>query len=212
MDVCVARASAAVVQQVPPTAVDWFVDWQRKITAAAEQFPGYQGTDVYPPADGQSDQWVVIVHFEDDEALEKWLNSPERAQWVAKLRAEVGEFDLKKLPGGFSAWFAGLNTPADEVPPWKMAMTVFFGLYPTVMLLTIFVAPFTSWMGFSYSMLIGNALSVSILQWIVVPMLMVPLSRWLKAKPGNWAVSLGGLGVLLLLLVVIAAMFRLVTG
>ena len=80
-------------------------------------------------------------------------------------------------------------------------MTVFFGLYPTVMLLTIFVGPFTAWMGFSYSMLIGNALSVSILQWIVVPMLMVPLSRWLKAKPGNWALSLGGLGLLTLLLV-----------
>jgi uncharacterized protein len=212
MDVCLARASAAVVQQVPSAARDWFVDWQRKITTAAEQFPGYQGTDVYPPTDAQSNQWVVIVHFEDDESLEAWLGSPVRAQWVEKLHAEVGEFELKRLPGGFSAWFAALSTPADEVPPWKMATTVFFGLYPTVMLLTIFVGPFTAWMGFSYSMLIGNALSVSILQWIVVPALMAPLGRWLKAKPGNWALSLGGLGLLILLLVAMAAVFRPVTG
>ena len=175
MEVCVARASAAIVHQVPPAAVDWFLDWQRNIMAAAEQFPGYQGTDVYPPAGGQRNEWVAVIHFEDDESLERWLNSPVRAQWVDKLRAEVGEFELKKLPGGFSAWFARLNAPADEIPSWKMATTVFFGLYPTVMLLTIFVAPYTSWMGFSYSMLIGNALSVSILQWIVVPMLMKPL-------------------------------------
>jgi antibiotic biosynthesis monooxygenase (ABM) superfamily enzyme len=212
MEVRVAKASAAIVQQVPPAARAWFVDWQKKITESAQEFPGYQGTDVYPPTDSQSNQWVVIVHFEDDESLEKWLNSPVRAQWVEKLRARVGEFELKKLPGGFSAWFPGLNTPDDEVPPWKMAMTVFFGLYPTVMLLTIFVAPSTSWMGFSYSMLISNALSVSILQWIVVPLLTPPLGRWLRAKPSNWALSLAGLSLLILLLVAMAALFRVVTG
>jgi uncharacterized protein len=212
MEVCVARASAAIVHQVPPAVKDWFLDWQRNITAAAEQFSGYQGTDVYPPAGGPSDPWVVIVHFENDKSLDEWLNSPVRAQWVDKLRAEVGEFELKKLPGGFSAWFARLHAPVDEIPSWKMAATVLLGLYPTVMLLAIFVSPHTSWMGFSYSMLIGNALSVSILQWIVVPMLMAPLGPWLKARPHKWALSLGGLGVLVGLLVAIAAALRPVTG
>ena len=32
MEVCVARASAAIVQRVPPAAVDWFNEWQRGVT------------------------------------------------------------------------------------------------------------------------------------------------------------------------------------
>ncbi len=207
-----ARASAAIVHQVPPAAKDWFVEWQRNITTVAERFAGYQGTDVYPPASEQSNEWVSVIHFENDDSLERWLNSPARAECVDKLRAEVGEFELKKRSGGFSAWFAGLDAPPDTVPSWKMATTVLLGLYPTVMLLTIFVGPYTSWMGASYSMLIGNALSVSILQWIVVPILMKPLAGWLKARPDRWALSFGGLGVLLGLLVAIAAALRPVTG
>ncbi len=108
MEVRVSRASAVVVQRVPAALADWFMEWQSGVTAAAEGFAGYRGTDVYPPADGQRDEWVVVIHFDDEKSLQEWLDSPVRAQWVEKLRAQVGDFELKALPGGFGPWFAGL--------------------------------------------------------------------------------------------------------
>ena len=115
------------------------------ISAAAEGFAGFRGTDVYPPADGQRDEWVVVIHFDDEKALQDWLASPVRARWVEKLRAQVGDFELKAVPGGFGPWFAGLARSPTEVPhSWKVALTVLLALYPTVMLLTIFVGKVAS--------------------------------------------------------------------
>jgi antibiotic biosynthesis monooxygenase (ABM) superfamily enzyme len=212
--VCVARASAAIVQRVPPEAVNWFNEWQRGVTATAQAFPGYEGTDLFPPTDNRSDEWITVIHFDDDESLQRWLDSTERAEWVEKLRATVGNFELKMLHGGFSQWFAGLTDAADEGPPaWKMALTVLLALYPTVMLLAIFVAPYTSRLGLSVSMLICNALSVSLLQWVVVPTLRVWLGPWLTANSDKAKrASIVGLCCIVALLVALAVVFRLVTG
>jgi len=191
------------------------MDWQRGVTGAAEGFAGYRDTDVYPPADNLRDEWVVVIHFDDEKSLQGWLDSSVRAQWVEKLRAQVGNCELKALPGGFGSWFAGLAEGSDRThpPSWKMALTVLLGLYPTVMLLTLFPGPYTEPLGLALAMLIGNALSVSILQWAVMPMLNTLLAPWLKANSEQQrAVSVGGLILILILMVGLALLFRQVTG
>jgi antibiotic biosynthesis monooxygenase (ABM) superfamily enzyme len=215
VEVRVSQSSAVVVQRVPAAASEWFMQWQRGVTAAAEGFAGYRGTDVYPPTDEGDDHWVTIIHFDDAKSLQGWLDSPARAQRVEELRAKVGDFELKALPGGFGAWFASRDRGPDGAPPpsWKMALTVLLGLYPTVMLLTLFPGPFTRPLGLALAMLIGNALSISLLQWVVMPMLNKLLSPWLKANsPQQRAFSAGGLCLILLLLAGVAIIFRQVTG
>ncbi len=171
MEVHISRASAVVVQQVPAVLAEWFMEWQSGVTGAAEGFAGYRGTEVYPPGDNQRNEWVVVIHFDDENSLQGWLDSSVRAQWVEKLKAQVGDFELKRLPGGFGSWFTGLAHGPEQTPPpsWKMALTVLLGLYPTVMALTLFPGPYMEPLGLAMAMLIGNALSVSILQWAVMP-------------------------------------------
>src|SRR5437870_503114 len=94
----ISRASAVIVQRVPPALADWFMEWQRGIGAAADSSPGYKGADVFPPAEGQGQEWVVLLHFEDERTLHAWLDSPLRAQWVDKLRTQVGNFELSEMP------------------------------------------------------------------------------------------------------------------
>ena len=43
MSMCIAKASAAIVQHVPAPAVDRYLAWQHDIAAVAAQFPGYLG-------------------------------------------------------------------------------------------------------------------------------------------------------------------------
>jgi antibiotic biosynthesis monooxygenase (ABM) superfamily enzyme len=208
------RASSVIVQRIPPDAAEVFLEWQRAITAAAALFPGYQTTEIYPPSSPQK-EWVVVFHFDDPTTLRAWLDSPQRAEWLAKLPREFRDFRLKTLPSGFGAWFAGTDEePGVVLPPsWKMALTVLFTLYPTVMLLSIFVWPHLTPFGLALMILISNALSVSILQWIVQPVLNPVLGPWLRANQGKQrAYSLGGLAVLLLLLGGMALVFRLVAG
>ena len=93
-----------------------FLECQRGLTGAAEGFPGYQGTELYPPADDRQQEWVAVIHFDNQESLKRWIDSPERAEWVKKLRDEIGDFQLKTLPSGFGAWFAGLETGPEGEP------------------------------------------------------------------------------------------------
>jgi antibiotic biosynthesis monooxygenase (ABM) superfamily enzyme len=191
------------------------MEWQRGVTGAAEHFSGYRETDVYPPADGMRDEWVVVIHFDDEKSLQGWLESSVRAQWVESLETRVGAFELKALPGGFGCWFADSADGSDRThpPAWKMAMTVLLGLYPTVMALTLFPGPYTAPLGLAWAMLIGNALSVSILQWLVMPVLNSLLAPWLKADSAQQrAFSVGGVFLILVLLAGFAFMFHQVTG
>jgi uncharacterized protein len=211
----VSRATAVVVQRVPASAVDWFLEWQRDATRAAEAFAGYSSTEVFPPHDGAGDEWVTLIHFEDDPALKHWLDSTERSRCLKALRARVGEFELKTLGGGFGAWFAEQARDADAPAPpgWKMALCVVLGLYPTVMLLSMTVGLVTDRWGLALSMLVGNALSVSILQWGVMPVLTRLLKPWLQANDAaKPRLMLGGLALVLLALAVMATVFRLITG
>jgi antibiotic biosynthesis monooxygenase (ABM) superfamily enzyme len=209
-----ARASSVIVHRVSPDRVEQFLELQRGITEAANAFPGYQATDVYPPAEGQQSEWVVVIHFDGPGTLQRWLDSSVRAEWIEKHRNLLGDFRLKTLPAGFGAWFAGLaNGSAADPPPWKIALSVLLALYPTVMVLAIGLGPYFTPLGLAVAMLVSNALSVTILQWAVTPALTPLLRPWLRAnEPHQRALSLGGLVAILLLLGGTAVLFRLVTG
>ncbi|HTN74064.1 MAG TPA: antibiotic biosynthesis monooxygenase [Pirellulaceae bacterium] len=215
MEACIPQSSAVIVQRVPREATEQFRQWQRDVTEVAKSFAGFEGTDVYPPTAEQIDEWVTLIHFENAPTLQHWLDSPERAVWVERLRATVGDFELKRLNGGFSLWFAGIKSAAaaPPLPAWKMALTVLLGLYPTVLLLTLVVGPFTAPLGFAISMLIGNALSVALLQWVVVPCLMRVLRPWLAANASaTRGLSCAGVGLILASLLGLAAFYQALVG
>jgi antibiotic biosynthesis monooxygenase (ABM) superfamily enzyme len=94
-----------------------------------------------------------------------------------------------------------------------MALSVLLGLYPTVMLLAIVVGPHTNRFGLAAAMLIGNAMSVSLLQWAVMPAVQAVLDPWLRASgPRGTAVTIWGSVLILLVLVGLMFFFRAVAG
>jgi antibiotic biosynthesis monooxygenase (ABM) superfamily enzyme len=208
------RASSVIVHRLRPDRVGRFLEFQRGITEAARAFPGYQATDVYPPAEGRQAEWVVVIHFDGPEALQRWLDSPVRARWVERIRTEVGDFRLKTLPTGFGAWFAGQvdGSEGGQPPSWKIALAVLLALYPTVMVLSL-VLPSPDRFGTALTMLVSNVLSVCILQWGVTPALNAVLAPWLRANGTDGRrVTLVGLVLILATLGAMAALFRRVTG
>src|SRR5437016_3115867 len=81
-------ASAVIVQRVPADKAERFLALQDGIVRAAQGFPGYQKVDIYPPAKREHMEWVVVIHFDDPEALQRWLDAPVRAEWIAKFQSE----------------------------------------------------------------------------------------------------------------------------
>ncbi len=81
-----------------------------------------------------------VIHFDDEMSLREWLDSSVRAQWVERLQAKVGDFELRLCREASAVVCRPRSQSWGGHPPpsWKMALTVLLGLYPTVMLLTLF--------------------------------------------------------------------------
>ncbi len=204
------RASSIIVHRVQPDRVDTFLQWERAITSAASLFPGYQVTEAYPPANPELQEWVVLMHFDDAKTLESWLNSTQRADWMAKLPPESRNFQVKTLPSGLGEFL--LKPPAEKrnLPHWKSFLAVLFALYPTVMLLNFFLAPHLKPLGLPLAMLISNAASVAFLEYLAMPFLSKALAPWLQAnEPKDRPLSFLGLTLLLTALSLMAYTFNL---
>jgi antibiotic biosynthesis monooxygenase (ABM) superfamily enzyme len=209
------RVSTVVVQRVPADRVSRFLECQRALIGAAKAFPGYQSTELIPPSEERPEEWVAVIHFDDQQSLQLWLDSPVRAEWVKKLREDIGDFELKTLPSGFGIWFAGLATGPDRPPPasWKIAMTVLLWLYPVVMVLAVLTRPLIPLLGIAAVMLISNTLSVAIGQWLTMPLLTNLLRPWFGANtPDKRMLSIGVLILMWLFLGCLVVLFRFATG
>src|SRR5580658_7081923 len=75
------RVSTVVVQRVPTDRVSRFLECQRALIGAAKTFPGYQSTELVPPSEERPEEWVAVIHFDDQQSLQLWLDSPVRAEW-----------------------------------------------------------------------------------------------------------------------------------
>jgi antibiotic biosynthesis monooxygenase (ABM) superfamily enzyme len=195
------------VQKIAEEKRGRFLDWQNTITQATAKFAGYDRTELYPPAPGVQDDWVTVVHFRSNEELEAWLNSDVRAELNRRFYEEFGDFDLRKVASGLGFWFQ-----LSDVPPWKMVLTVVAGLYPTLLVMQVLVAPFLKGHPFVVQLLLGSFISVSCLQWIVMPPLRKLLGWWHHPSQPNRALDITGAVLVLGFLVLCAALFRLYLG
>jgi antibiotic biosynthesis monooxygenase (ABM) superfamily enzyme len=206
------RASTVITQHYPANKADTFMAWQREVAALAGAYPGYQATEVYPPT-GDGDEWVIIIHFDDEAMLRAWLDAPERAAWLAELPHEALGFRQQTMPTGFGSWVAGQTADGTPVPHWKSFLLVLVALYPVVMLLALIVSPRTAGLGLAFAMLVGNVISVAILEWAVMPLLNRALAPWLAAHGRDGRlVSVVGAALIVAAVLGMAVLFRFVGG
>lgn len=197
------------LHSVAPGKETEFIAAQGDVTLASSKYPGYQGTIVFP-ADA-SGQWMSVLRFRTAGQLNEWIRSRERQAALPRLRGGLTR-DFAELPR--SAPFGSTVRVADGqtkiTPGWKSAMLVVLCLYPTVILLSKSLAPALAHLGVgpSFSMFVGNVVSVALLQWVLVPAASLPFRRWLDPIDGAAArISLGGAAVLVVAYAVLMLIF-----
>ncbi|QDU64079.1 Antibiotic biosynthesis monooxygenase [Planctomycetes bacterium Pan216] len=200
------RYTVVVTQRVEKHKEAAFIEWQREITTAAAQLPGYVRTEIFEPIDERGVDWVVLVHFKDNQSLENWLQSPARAYWTDRCHREFSNYSVTKR-GGLEAWFGNLDE-ADAIPGWRIVLTVILVLYPTVMTITTLLSPHLSPLPLPIVILIGNIISVNMLQWALMPITTRLLSRWLRPlESSGLLITIAGTVGIVLLITMIAAFF-----
>ena len=175
-------ASTIVTTRVKAGSDTWFADWQGRMGAAQQRFPGYVGQRVQAPLPGTNNDWVAIVAFDSPANLKRWEDSPERAALVKESEPYVERFYVRPADSAFESWFAKSDGGGKPPPGWKLSAIVLLVLYPVVMLefftlnhLTNDVLKLNPALGF----FIGNAISVAVTGFLLIPWASKRLNWWL---------------------------------
>ena len=146
--------------------------------------PGQLGVHIIRPAPGSdSRQYGIIRKFTDRDALTAFRSSPEYLEWnrmVVDLTEGTGH--VEELCG-LESWFTLPGESLHPLPQWKMAIATYLGVLPVVMALAVTLGPFIRSWNFVLNNVVFNACVVSLLTWVVMPLITRALHGWLQANP-----------------------------
>lgn len=174
-----------IVTEVNPAYADAYRAWIGKIHAAESKFPGFRKVYIQSPSRKEGRSWVTFLQFDNARNLDRWLDSPERKEILQESESFVEKIESHRVVSSFAGWFAdrsGLNA----IPPvWKQTMLVLLVLFPIVMVELKYLSPLLTGFNSSVATFIGNAISVSLISWPMMPVCIRCLRWWLNPQGNN---------------------------
>lgn len=158
-----------------------FERWMEGIIQAAMKFDGFMGINVIRPQDPARPEYVIIFRFDTYENLAKWENSQVRMEWVEKSHAVVEGEAKTERKTGLEFWFT--PRPGVQAPPrYKMAIvlvavisSLLATVLPLIQLATADLHP-------ALRLVIGVAIMVLLMTYVVMPNVTRLLKPWLYKK------------------------------
>ena len=177
-----------IARWVAPQSVAAFEAAMQAMLATAAHFPGHLGGQIAPPeADSQRDStepllYHVVFAFDNEAHLAAWQHSAERAHCLEQvLPHTVGSQQLRRVTG-LDYWFAAPNSTSKPAPArWRVATVTWLGIFPTVLLLFLTVAPLMADWYLVPRVFVITVLVVVLMTWVVAPRLTRWLHGWLHS-------------------------------
>ena len=200
-----------ITVSVKPGMEEAYHNWVDRIRQVEARFPGYQGLQLQPPIPGLQENWVSLLRFDTAEHLNAWLESDARRDALREVEPFIDKRE-QQVATAFSGWFTFGDAPGQAPPSWKQSMIVLLTLYPIVMLELLFLNPLTQSLGMAESTFIGNALSVAVTGFLLIPLALRAFEWWLLPRPNNSSrVEAAGIALIVGLYALSIVVFALLT-
>lgn len=153
-------------------------DIHAEIMKHLDGFPGFRDREILEPVPGVQPETVVILTFDDEVNLRRWLESEVREGLLARLDPHIEGTYTTNVLGGFAGWFSFDDSA--EPRRWKQALVVLTALFPVSLLIAFVRSLFWPDAPMIPAVFIGNVIGVAALTWLVMPPLTRMLSKWLR--------------------------------
>ena len=143
-----------------------------------------------------SDVWHMLYRFANEETLEAWERSPERAWWLemgrgfvrAERAAPHGHRGVVRRSGhgvgaGGDGWRGRRRraVPPPAPPRWKQAVSIWLGFFPVNLAFALLVAAFVpAWEG------VPLALRVLVTTLVLTPIMTYWVLPWVTRMLRGW--------------------------
>jgi uncharacterized protein len=157
-----------------------FEEWVSGILGAANEFPGYLGSEVLRPSDNRDDEYRIIFRFDHASNLHAWENSEERQQWLRESRPLLHEKEKVHVLTGLETWFTLPTKLGEPAPPrYKMGIVTWLAVFPVV---AVIFSLFGHWLNLLPTLvrtLVFTAVMVTLMTYVIMPRMTRLFSFWL---------------------------------
>ncbi|NMH97108.1 antibiotic biosynthesis monooxygenase [Pseudonocardia acidicola] len=157
-----------------------FARWAKGLASAAAHFPGNLGATVIH--EKGSRDFHIIEQFVNRQALQRWLNSDERARLHQMVRDIADARTAVQQRTGLETWFYVPSHAEETIKPpprWKQWLVSLIAVYPLVLLFQAFVVPrLAGWPLWARAAMFPLII-LTLMTYVVMPIVSRLLRRWL---------------------------------
>lgn len=165
----------AVTRKILLGKEDEFKEALRKFLGESFIHGGVHGAGMITGLPGSDSNEIGILRtFLNEAERDAFYNSERFKEWEAYASTVTEEPVYRNLTG-LEAWFRSPGAP----PRWKMAIVTLCGVYPTSLFLSVTLVPLIHTLPMLVRTLITAICMVSLLTWVVMPLVIKTLKKWL---------------------------------
>lgn len=161
--------------------------WLRRIVTVASQWPGHLGVDVVRGRQDGLSLFTCVLRFSSTQAMQRWLDSPERQALVAQAAPMLAEGDQIEVASHKEFWFAPLTEASAPPPRWKQSVVTLLVILPHTLLVPLLWGPLLQLNAFLSNYLVATSLItltiVLSVVYVFMPLATRLFARWLDG-PG----------------------------
>jgi antibiotic biosynthesis monooxygenase (ABM) superfamily enzyme len=171
--------TAVFARRVRPGREAEYENLARQMVETSKAFPGHLAATVLH--EQGSPDYTVLYSFADRQALQAWLDSPERRR-LLRQADDLAEQHVRLPPlTGLEAWFTLPHRATIKPPPrWKMWLVSLLAIYPLVVIFRATVVPTIK----NWPLLVRSAVLpltlLTLMTFVVMPVVTRAVQPWLS--------------------------------
>ncbi|MNS62732.1 hypothetical protein D3C72_958040 [compost metagenome] len=178
----IANVSLVIHQTPRPDAVERYETWLRDIAHKAATYPGHQGVHIIRPSGGAA-TYTIVIRFATLEDASRWTTSADRRALVERIADALESDESLDIQPGIDFWFTPPAGTAKKARPWKQWLITTSVIWPLTMVVPVGLKPLFQAVpalgAFGVSHLIGAAVIVALVTWVIMPRYVRLVSGWL---------------------------------
>lgn len=115
--------------------------WLRNIVKVAAQSVGHLGVDVVRGKNAGLDTYTCVLRFCSTEAMQRWLDSPQRQALVDEAAPMLADGDQTEVNPVNEFWFSPQAEAGTPPPRWKQAVVTLLVILPHTLLVPLLWGP-----------------------------------------------------------------------
>ena len=157
--------------------------WVDEISPQCKASPGHLDWHIVRPIPGITETYTVIIRFDTQEHLQKWMESETRARLINKVSPLLVLGDDFRISSGLDFLFTPSDSKVKVPVRWKQFLVTWSAIYPLVLAIPLLLEPLMRALGMPANhyldMLIITGTVVSLMVYLVMPRYTHLIQRWL---------------------------------